>query len=427
MLISNVIGLPFAAPRKKMGIPVINLILNNNYSNTTGIWGDYSTMSVEHNICSNVGDGSYDWPRAYHETTNMVTDGHKYYVRGTVRTLSALTQDIRLRIGTNSEVINLDSTEIDAPIQNQWYTISDIYTWINGYNDETLLVFPSHSYSSNADANGATMQLKEIVCVDLTACFGSGKEPAQAWCDSNFPVYWYGTTEVNAPPAMPTPPQADPLRIWAKFDEGKYQALTNYASNGIWGQLGTTVGEDTNDPTWVQGGLQYIGDDIVLFPHQDFASEQLTYIIAVKFNDISHNPGLMGQLTEVETGPLMYMDNEGRPYWIGNNLWRPLTAFKTDIEKIYVFSVTHDGTYLIGYCDGVEEMRYEEEPEYVFVPDETAAFGIGGLVSPSGDIWGADDQLVYYAMVYDIALTGQEITDAYAYIQADLAARGVTL
>ncbi|MEA4924935.1 MAG: hypothetical protein VB084_06425 [Syntrophomonadaceae bacterium] len=424
MLISNVIGLPFAVPRKKIaGFPITNLVLNNNYSNTTGIWGDYSTMSVANNICSNIGDGSYDWPRAYHETSNIATDGHKYYVRVTARTLSALTQDIRFRLLTNSieNTVDLYDSEIDFPVQNQWHTLSDIYTWINGYNDEELIILLSHSYLSAADANGATMQLKEMVCVDLTACFGSGKEPTQEWCNSNFPAYWYGITEVNAPPAMPTPQRADHLRIWAKFNEGKYQALTNYTCNGIYGELGTTVNEDTNDPSWVSGGLRYMEDDLAVFPHQEFT--QFTYIVVFKLNSSEGYPPLIGQVNDVGCGPLIYVaTNSNSINLYGNEKYYGLSEENSlAVGQVTAATATYDGTNLKSYLGALPIATVAAAPADIFVVD-AGSFYIGGMEG-----WCGEDLEVYYAMFYDCALTGQEVVDTYAFIQAELAARGVTI
>lgn len=47
------------------------------------------------------------------------------------------------------------------------------------------------------------------------------------------------------------------------FNEGSGQVLTDYSGNGYHGTLGSTAGDDTNDPAWTGQGLAFTADDYV--------------------------------------------------------------------------------------------------------------------------------------------------------------------
>jgi hypothetical protein len=235
-----------------------------------------------------------------------------------------------------------------------------------------------------------------------------------------------GLKQVYASSEAILPPVTDGLRGWYKFNEGSGQSVTDYSGNGNHGQLGTTAGADTNDPTWVTSGLQFITDDITQFQHQEF--EQFTYIIAIELNaiDPESTPGLMGQMTDGYLGELMYLDHSrGAAAYAGNDIWPQLTDSKSfNTGEIYVFAATYDGTDLVGYYNGREESRNALTPQDIFVTG-TGDFCIGGALSPGSTLLGQDNHIVSYAMVYNTALTGQEIADTYAFIQSELSQRGL--
>ncbi len=176
------------------------------------------------------------------------------------------------------------------------------------------------------------------------------------------------------------PPVTTGLIGWWKFNEGTGQVITDYSGNGNHGQLGTTSGADTNDPSWVTGGAQFVTEDITRFQHQEFTS--FTYVIAVKLNaiDPESTPGLMGQMTNGYLGELMYLDHSrGAAAFAGNDVWLQLTDSKDFVVgQIYVFAATYDGTDLVGYYNGAEESRNALAPGSIFATG-TGDFCVGGI------------------------------------------------
>lgn len=83
---------------------------------------------------------------------------------------------------------------------------------------------------------------------------------AREWAARAGIIPWY---------AVPTGPRVvtDGLLAGYRFDEGSGQVLTDFSGNNHDGRIGSTTGPDTNDPTWVQGGLAFDGvDDYVEVP-----------------------------------------------------------------------------------------------------------------------------------------------------------------
>lgn len=59
------------------------------------------------------------------------------------------------------------------------------------------------------------------------------------------------------------------------FNEGSGQVLTDYSGNGYHGTLGSTAGDDTNDPTWTGQGLAFATDDYVTIPARSAVGTRL--------------------------------------------------------------------------------------------------------------------------------------------------------
>ncbi len=74
------------------------------------------------------------------------------------------------------------------------------------------------------------------------------------------------------------------------YQEGAGQVLTDYSGNGFNGELGTTSGSDTNDPTWATspGRLSFTTDDLVEVTDQAaFDNPEGTAMAAVKLDATS--------------------------------------------------------------------------------------------------------------------------------------------
>ena len=65
-----------------------------------------------------------------------------------------------------------------------------------------------------------------------------------------------------------------------RFEEGAGQVLYDYRDRNN-GQLGSTTGGDTNDPTWIANGLTFSTDDYVKLPYVINAEQDFSiYIVA---------------------------------------------------------------------------------------------------------------------------------------------------
>ena len=74
-----------------------------------------------------------------------------------------------------------------------------LFTWNNKTIDYLItnynyLMFMIGQANGTTSANSVAF-IDGLIVVDLTAAFGSGKEPSQGWCDSNI-NYFNGTTTV---------------------------------------------------------------------------------------------------------------------------------------------------------------------------------------------------------------------------------------
>jgi len=80
------------------------------------------------------------------------------------------------------------------------------------------------------------------------------------------------------------------LFVEHRFDEGSGQVLNDYSGNGNNGQLGSTTGNDSNDPHWNLRGLSFLDDDFIIMAAaiRDVVKKNLPYTIeiAAKFNSL---------------------------------------------------------------------------------------------------------------------------------------------
>ncbi len=80
------------------------------------------------------------------------------------------------------------------------------------------------------------------------------------------------------------------LLLLHDYQEGTGQVLTDLSGNGLDGELGTTSGGDTNDPTWATSPsrLSFTTDDVVIVPaNTDFETPEVTVMAAVQLDATS--------------------------------------------------------------------------------------------------------------------------------------------
>ena len=84
-------------------------------------------------------------------------------------------------------------------IAGQSVSAAGVWTPISGVSTRT---FPTGNHKfrldyNNSGTSGNTMCFDGLVIIDLTASFGSGKEPTKAWCDTNIP-YFRDTIKIDS-------------------------------------------------------------------------------------------------------------------------------------------------------------------------------------------------------------------------------------
>lgn len=150
---------------KLEGQTLKNEVINGNFADgTTGWSAGGATLSASNNILSNTGTGSSPTPNTARVTVINSTVGRKIYVRATVKITNNVCNNVRIYTydGTNSVV----ALQVNTPVQNQQYILSGICTQVA---TGTIAVFIKHYYPDSATANGKVMEVKDVICLDLTA------------------------------------------------------------------------------------------------------------------------------------------------------------------------------------------------------------------------------------------------------------------
>lgn len=183
------------ASSQDIGVWGTNLAINSDFSNgTTGWYSFASILSISDNVLKSTGDGSNTAPSIRQDTSAVLTNGHKYYVRMTARVTSNLCTEIALLAYGNSPIVSIGIIKsIISPVMNQSYIIDGIITAGTQTNNLRLLI--THSYSNTTNANGSILELSKYSFVsDLTAIFGTGKEPTIPQITtmlSQYPNSWF--------------------------------------------------------------------------------------------------------------------------------------------------------------------------------------------------------------------------------------------
>lgn len=136
-----------------------NIEINGNFANgTTGWTAIFATASVTNNKLSLTGDGT-SASFLTRQNTKPTTLNNKYFVKAKARVLDANCQSINLRVnGTDVKVVN-------TPVANTWYELTALVT---GTGTSIYLDEIRAYYADAITANGKTMEIQEVVIIDLT-------------------------------------------------------------------------------------------------------------------------------------------------------------------------------------------------------------------------------------------------------------------
>lgn len=160
-----------------------NIVSNGNFNGTTGWSASGASLSASSNILKATGSGSNSICGAQNTTSVEATTGKKIYIVCKARVTNSSSTTMHIRI--DGSVSGSSSVFAQAsPVQNQWYTLSGVAA-LSGLNGNIQIVI-RHGYADAATANGKVMEVQEVMAIDLTSLFGSGKEPSAADCVNIF-------------------------------------------------------------------------------------------------------------------------------------------------------------------------------------------------------------------------------------------------
>lgn len=172
-------------------VKLVNLVTNGSFENgTTGWSGLRSGMSVD-NTTSVHGDSclkcigandTYQWCQS---NVFTVTRGHILYSSVMVRNNDAKTAWGLYVNNNGSQSLNLNVGQVGSTY-NTFTKVSKRLTVpeLEVYTINMLL------YGEQSTANSSLITYWDnVLCVDLTDCFGAGNEPSQDWCDKH--ISWF--------------------------------------------------------------------------------------------------------------------------------------------------------------------------------------------------------------------------------------------
>lgn len=151
-----------------------NLIKNSNFSSTSDWTNNNSLFSVSNHVASITAKSQYGGLLQ----TVKYNIGHIYYFR-----MDNKTSTDTPYFGFH-RILGYDIFAFVGDGSNSWRTDSIIFPCPSKVDS----TFGLH-LGDSASSGWQTFNCRNILLIDLTACFGFGNEPNQAWCDANIPYF----------------------------------------------------------------------------------------------------------------------------------------------------------------------------------------------------------------------------------------------
>ena len=213
-----------------------------------------------------------------------------------------------------------------------------------------------------------------------------------------------------------------------RFVAGSGQQLTDFSGNGAHGQLGSTSGSDSNDPTWASSParLDFDGsDDYVSFPITGLPSghADLTMIAAFRTSGTGQQD-IVGYGTNSSSKyPQLQVANSTQVQFglFGNLLAVTVTGGvqNKDLVAACRYRASDDAQHLNVPQTGNSGSRTASPVLDIGTSAGWIGRSIGGTLAFNGRI--------YFVIIYSRRLSDAEVTQAYQYIKAHLALRSVTV
>lgn len=160
---------------------VTNLVRNTYFHTGAAGWiATGATLATSASLATLTGTGSVYFQFAAYDMAELQL-GQKGYARAQVRAVSGpAPTNLQLQYG-GSPVI------LASPVVGTWYTISGVVTAPNSGAASSMVVLAQ--YADAAAANGAVVEFRYPLAINLTATFGAGNEPTASEMDALLAKY----------------------------------------------------------------------------------------------------------------------------------------------------------------------------------------------------------------------------------------------
>jgi len=176
------------------GVCLQNLVTNGDFSNNTSGWTVvYGATSVAGNILSDTGNGTSIDTTIFQDSNIPVAVNKKIYARALLRVTNSNCLLLHVRIQGSTGGGSVAAAQISNPTINTWYSESGIVN-IDATQVGNVRIGIRQTYADSSTQNGKTIQVQQVIMVDLTAIFGAGNEPTSAQMDTimtNYPNSWF--------------------------------------------------------------------------------------------------------------------------------------------------------------------------------------------------------------------------------------------
>lgn len=172
-----------------------NLVVNGNFTTASNWTGNNATFVVANNIATITASGTTNYGDIFQNSSlPYYPANNKIYAMAKMKVLNADCTALALRVGISGGG-TIPVVEKLAPVLNQQYTISGI---TSAPTSGILVLYARHQYIDATTATGKTAEVQYVTLIDLTATFGTGKEPTLAEMDrlmARYPNSWFDGTK----------------------------------------------------------------------------------------------------------------------------------------------------------------------------------------------------------------------------------------
>ncbi len=380
-----------------------NLISNSNFADGTTGWTQVNgTNTVDEYVLTHTGNGNGTTGSANYSTSTAVVEGHKIYIKARMRVTNSDAESILIQIDGSSGGTNTEVDRIDAPLENQWYTLSGIKEVQPDFTGNNKILL-RHVYADASTESGKQLEVdgsygNKVVLVDLTAIYGAGNEPDKLTCDALYGSQSY--KELNLSSAISTSGEYD-IYIRAKdasnnigeyaFDE-LYLDIDSPIANIDFPTSSSVVEGVVSIQGDVSDSIELAGWDLKFAPgtspslseYQSFFSEVSALGSYNELENPNFNSATGWQANSNATisvaNNIMTVEGNGNSY---NPALQQFTDFDTiEGHVIYIYTklrVTNSDCGWITMALSSDQAWNWEEPVYLDSPQENTWYSLSSL------------------------------------------------